>query len=64
LPFFWAKKTVNREKLFLGAFCKGKLIFLKSSQKDGHFDTHIDLFQEKNVLTLCSGFRKFWAPRM
>jgi hypothetical protein len=37
-------------KTFLGAFCHyGKFIFLKSTQKDGHFDTHIDLFQEKKI---------------
>jgi hypothetical protein len=46
---FLRQKTVIREKLFSGAFChKGKFIFLKSTQKDGHFDTHNDLFQEKN----------------
>jgi hypothetical protein len=38
---FWAKKTAIREKLFLGAF----FTFLKSTQKEGHFDTHIDLLQ-------------------
>jgi hypothetical protein len=49
LPFFWAKNSYSG-KNFLGAFChKGKFIFLKSTQKDGHFDTHIDLFQEKKI---------------
>jgi hypothetical protein len=49
LPFFWAKNSYS-EKTFLGAFSHlGKFIFLKSTQKGGHFDTHIDLFHEKNV---------------
>jgi hypothetical protein len=40
---FLGQKTVVREKLFLGAFCnQGKFIFLKSTQKDGHFDNYID----------------------
>jgi hypothetical protein len=66
LCHFLGQKTVIREKLFLGAFChKGKFIFLKSTQKGGHFDTHINLFQgKKKFLPLFSGFRKFWAPRM
>jgi hypothetical protein len=37
---FFQAQSVFLEELFLGAFChKGKLIFLKSTKKDGHFDT-------------------------
>jgi hypothetical protein len=37
--------------------------FLKSARKYGSFDTHIDLFQEKKILTFYSELLTFLKPK-